>query len=636
LEYYLKERLGTLLQMPPDQIDPDVNLIRMGLDSLMFLDFSHQLSSELGMQITAETAFSADTITKLAVHIDAHMLPCTETGGNKAAQDIETYLCEQIAELLRIPVAELKTDRNLIQLGLDSLMFLDLAHTVSRDLGVTVSAEAAFELSSIADMADHIRSLREPDGGFKATGKPGELIKVALPTGYRAANGDIDPDAFANLLLAPLSDNAAVCRQRASVRPDGGGGLPFLYAEWDKTGFDYRRFERVWNHLVRRHDMMRTVETADGQLEVLSDVPAYHIKCLDIASSDDAAKEAALADMRQEMLRREIDAGTWPRFDIRAVLSGDALGRLHLAIDNRIADTESFQVLLREMAILMRDPDVELPGLDLRCAHYLSAVEMAVESTEARQALTIWDDALSNRSDYPALPVRDGGNTSGYPLHEIRILPFNQWCVVRDLGRKHGVTATSVVATLFGRALSEASGDDSFSIDLCYFNRLPLHAQVMNLVGDFSAMLPLELVSGHKNTICEEMVQTGERIRALRTWGDFSALSIQRHGTGLSTEPGIGFTTLLGIDADYPLSEAEDPVLGWPTFEQSGLAGLGLNLQALEHEQGLILTLDYDPARYRDDLVRSLADRLVELLDMLRDSAIWEKSFPSIGKGQAA
>lgn len=636
LEHYLKERLGTLLQLPPDQIDPDVNLIRMGLDSLMFLDFSHQLSSELGLQITAETAFSADTIAKLAAHIDAHMPPCIETGESVVAQDIETYLCDRIAELLQIPVAELPTDRNLIQLGLDSLMFLDLAHTVSRDLGVTVSAETAFELPSIADMADHIRSLREPGGGFEAAGKPGDLIKAALPIRYRAGNGDIAPDAFADLLRAPLSDTAAVCRQRGSVRPDGGDGAPFLYAEWDKTGFDHRRFEKVWNHLVHRHDMMRAVETDDGRLEVLSDVPVYHIECMNIASSADAAKEAASADMRQEMLCREIDAGTWPRFDIRAVLSGDARVRLHLLIDNRIADTESFQVLLREMAILMHDPDTELPVLDLRCGHYLSAVEAAVESAEARQALSAWEDALSKRSDYPGLPVCDEGGRLVHPLHEIRLVPFEQWCGVRDLGREHSVTATSVIATLFGRALSEASGDDGFSIDLCYFNRLPLHAQVMNLVGDFSAMLPLELGAGHADTIREEMVQTCERIRALRALGDFSAFSIQRQGTGLSAEPGIGFTTLLGIDADYPLSETEDPVLGWPTFEQSGLSGLGLNLQALEHEQGLILTLDYDPMRYRVEQVRALADRLAELIDMLRDPAIWGKSFPSIGSGLAA
>ena len=549
---------------------------------------------------------------------------------------LEYYLKERLGTLLQIHPDQIDPDANLIGMGLDSLMFLDLAHTVSRDLGVTVSADVAFELPSIADMADHIRSLLETDGGFAASGKPGDLIKAALPTEYRVANGNIAPDAFRNLLQAPLSDNAAVCRRRASARSEGRGRPPFLYAEWDKTGFDPGRFEKVWNHLVRRHDMMRTVENTDGRLEILSDVPVYHIECLDIASSGDAEKEMVFADIRREMLTTEIDAGKWPRFDIRAVLSGDARIRLHLAIDNRIADTESFQVLLLEMTILMRDPDAELPSLDLRCVHYLSAVEMAVGNKKSRQALTVWNDALSKRSDYPALPVLDGGNTPGHPLHEIRILPFDQWRAVRDLGRKHGVTATSVVATLFGRALSEASGDDIFSIDLCYFNRLPLHTQVMNLVGDFSAMLPLELLSGHADTIREEVARTRERIRALLEWGDFSALSIQRQGIELSMGPGIGFTTLLGIDADYPLSETEDTVLGRPTFEQSGLAGFGLNLQALEHERGLMLTLDYDPARYRDDLVGPLADRLVELLDMLRDPVIWEKSFSSIGPGLAA
>ena len=166
----------------------------------------------------------------------------------------------------------------------------------------------------------------------------------------------------------------------------------------------------------------------------------------------------------------------------------------------------------------------------------------------------------------------------------------------------------------------------AFSIDLHYFNRLPLHAQVRNIVGDFSAAMPLSFEAPAGQSTIAGLAQAAQRqVTALRAAGDISAFTLQREGTGLPEMPTAAFTTFLGIDADYPLTETEDPVLGLPTFELTALPGAALHLQALEHEKGLILTLHAHEGYHAEGLVDGLAGDMLARLDALTAAQAWDE-----------
>jgi yersiniabactin nonribosomal peptide/polyketide synthase len=79
----------------------------------------------------------------------------TATGG-----DALPWLRAAVARLTGLTPAEIDPGAGLIQLGIDSLMFLDLGERARRDLGVVIDAEAALGAETLADLAVLLDSRR--------------------------------------------------------------------------------------------------------------------------------------------------------------------------------------------------------------------------------------------------------------------------------------------------------------------------------------------------------------------------------------------------------------------------------------------------------------------------------------------
>jgi acyl carrier protein len=62
------------------------------------------------------------------------------------------YLAEQVAQILRVPVAELNLNEPLTYLGLDSLMALELRNRIDSGLQMSVPVPTLLEGSSVADL----------------------------------------------------------------------------------------------------------------------------------------------------------------------------------------------------------------------------------------------------------------------------------------------------------------------------------------------------------------------------------------------------------------------------------------------------------------------------------------------------
>ncbi|NKD88682.1 KR domain-containing protein [Haematospirillum sp. 15-248] len=67
---WLRQRLSTLLNLPLERFSEDESLIRLGLDSLMFLDLCHTIQTELGIKVTPEAAIDHPTVAGLAGHME--------------------------------------------------------------------------------------------------------------------------------------------------------------------------------------------------------------------------------------------------------------------------------------------------------------------------------------------------------------------------------------------------------------------------------------------------------------------------------------------------------------------------------------------------------------------------------------
>lgn len=87
---WLRQTLSALLNLPEERLPEDGNLIRLGLDSLMFLDLCHTIQTELGIKVTPEAAVEYPTLAELARYMDRLLLSLdAPEGGESVACEME-------------------------------------------------------------------------------------------------------------------------------------------------------------------------------------------------------------------------------------------------------------------------------------------------------------------------------------------------------------------------------------------------------------------------------------------------------------------------------------------------------------------------------------------------------------------
>ena len=66
------------------------------------------------------------------------------------------YLRARVSEVLECSVESVPAEENFLELGLDSLMMMNLSDTLQKDIGVNLSMRTLFDCPTIRDMAVYI------------------------------------------------------------------------------------------------------------------------------------------------------------------------------------------------------------------------------------------------------------------------------------------------------------------------------------------------------------------------------------------------------------------------------------------------------------------------------------------------
>jgi hypothetical protein len=184
--------------------------------------------------------------------------------------------------------------------------------------------------------------------------------------------------------------------------PLGGTGCHVYWEFLSGTTLDASRLEDAWNRLVRGHDMLRAVFSADARQWVQPEVPPIRIALHDWRVTDDDGA-AGLAALRDRMAHEVFDPTHWPLFRIE--LSHSSQGsRLHVSIDLLIVDVLSLFGLLRQWGRLYASPDaaIGMPAVSFR--DYVGYLERRRQGPEHARAIAFWEHEIAVLPDAPALP----------------------------------------------------------------------------------------------------------------------------------------------------------------------------------------------------------------------------------------
>ncbi|GAB4217019.1 MAG: hypothetical protein OHK0022_58860 [Roseiflexaceae bacterium] len=356
---------------------------------------------------------------------------------------LAAYLQAQIAQLLRIEAAHVSLDRPVSAAGLDSLMAVELQHTIETDLGVVVSMVSFLQDHSIAQLAGEL--LGQLDGGTAA-----QLVASGEETGAHP----LSPGQRALWFLHQLAPESAAYNIASAVRIHGTLDVPAL--------------RRSIQRLIDRHPALRTTfAMQDGEA-----VQYVH------ARGELAFEQQDAAGWSQDELERWLQAESQRPFDLergpllRIALLDRAANEhiLLVTVHHSISDLWSLAVLARELSVLYpaerAGTATELPAPALRYTDYVRWQGELLAGPEGQRQWEFWKEHLAGAAttlnlptDRPRPPIQTYNGavqTFGLDAGLTRRL--------KDLAEASGATLYTVLLAAFEVLLYRYSGQHDFVI----------------------------------------------------------------------------------------------------------------------------------------------------------------------------
>ncbi|BAZ30185.1 peptide synthetase [Cylindrospermum sp. NIES-4074] len=417
--------------------------------------------------------------------IDRKALPAPDfTNSELKASFVEPRTAEEklLAEIWSqvLGVAKVGIYNNFFELGGHSLLATQIIAKVREVFQVELPLRCLFESPNVASLVKAIATakIQQPEN---------QPSLLQLPT--------ITPHPENRYQPFPLNEmQQAYWIGRNSFFEMGNVAI-HGYAEIESQHLDLERFQLAWQRLVERHDMLRAIIHPDGQQQILQQVPAYQIPVLDLRGQTAEVVDSQLTEIRESLSHQVISLDKWPLFEIRATKFDQQRIRLHISIDALCIDGWSYQILFQDLVQLYRNPNLALPSLQLSFRDYVLAVLELQNSTAFERSLEYWQNRLPTLPPAPELPLAKQPSSVKQPRFQRwhRELASELWKKLKTRAAQTGLSPSGILLAAYAEVLSLWSKSPRFTLNVPRFNRLPLHPQVNDLIGEFASFTLLEV-----------------------------------------------------------------------------------------------------------------------------------------------
>lgn len=327
--------------------------------------------------------------------------------------------------------------------------------------------------------------IAESAGYKKSEAFPAQTENVIFPEFQIVPEPENRPIPF------PLTDMQQAYWIGRSNAFELGNVAAHAYTETESATLDIRRFETALNRLIRRHDMLRAVILPDGRQQILENVPYYEIEIADLRDMESNAREAALSATRDRMSHQILSCDAWPLFEITASRLENNRIRVHLSIDGLMFDVRSKYIFFNDWAYFYENTDAVLPDNALSFRDYVLTEDKIRDSEMFRSSRDYWLKRIPELPGPPELPL--SAKRIASDSHKFMQLPYHldkkTWSCLKTRASKANLTPSGLLLSVFAEVTRLWSHKSRFTINLTHFNRLPLHPEVNEIIGDFTALL---------------------------------------------------------------------------------------------------------------------------------------------------
>ncbi|MDZ8068511.1 MAG: amino acid adenylation domain-containing protein [Nostoc sp. DedQUE08] len=413
----------------------------------------------------------------------------------------------------------------------------------------------------------------------------------------------------------------------------GGNVAIHAYMEIENTSLDLVSLNIAWQQLIERHDMLRSIVLTDGQQQILAQVPPYEIKIFDLRNQDPAVVEDHLLVTRQRLSHQVLPSEKWPLFEICASRLDDSLIRLHISIDALNIDIGSFMILIREWVQVYQNPDISLTPLELSYRDYVLALEALRDSDLYQKSLNYWRSRLVSLPPAPDLPfIQLSQNTESSQFCRFSYqLNKEAWQRLKAHASQAGLTPSGILLAAYSEVLTIWSRIDHFTLNVTLFNRLPVHPQINDILGDFTSIILLEI----DNSVTDNFITRAQKIQR-QLWNDLehrfvSGIQVLRElthhlgKTGEAIMPIVFTSALDSIGSSQGLNSLAQ--LGEKVYSISQTPQVWLDHQVFEEDGTLLFNWDAFEAIFPEGLLQDMFDAYCQLLQNLANKpTIWTEA----------
>jgi amino acid adenylation domain-containing protein len=501
---------------------------------------------------------------------------------------------------------------NFFELGGHSLLAIELVHGVCSDFAVDLPLKHFVSDPTPAGMAAAIEACRKAPAAT-------ELVSATIAHSVS--------DRYLPFPLTPIQRAYWIGRSQA-LELGGVGGQ--AYREFEVAGLDISRLERAMRSLIQRHDMLRVVVRQDGQQQILDCVEPYVVEIIEAAEETPASMMATREAVRSRMRQQAFNPATWPLFSLVATRLGEGRFCLHLTIDLIVADAWSQLLLQRDLFRFYADPDQQLPEIQISFRDYVVA-EAAMQDTAAyKRAQEYWRRRCASLAPAPELPIlRSVGHTThGRFSRRAGRLEATRWRLLKQRAAETSISASGLLLAVYADVLALWSKAQRFTLNLTLYNRMPIHPDVSEVVGDFTGTTLLAVDGRGCKTFKERALRLQQQLwqdldhRQFHGVDTLRELAKLRGGPTAALMP-VVFTSLLDLKLGDAGSGSGPRVRS--LFGLSQGPQILLDNQVLEHADGLTFFWDSADALFPSGVLDEMFSTYREVLERLvGNDAAWD------------
>lgn len=287
-------------------------------------------------------------------------------------------------------------------------------------------------------------------------------------------------------------------------------------------------------------------------------------------------------------------ADQWPLFELVVSEIDDCHYRLHMNLDLLQFDVQSFKVMMDDLAQVWRGET--LAPLAITFRDYVMAEQARRQTSAWHDAWDYWQEKLPQLPLAPELPVVETPPETPHFTTFKSTIGKTEWQAVKQRWQQQGVTPSAALLTLFAATLERWSRTTTFTLNLTFFNRQPIHPQINQLIGDFTSVTLVDFNFSAPVTLQEQMQQTQQRLWQNMAHSEMNGVEVIRElgrlrGSQRQPLMPVVFTSMLGMTLEgMTIDQAMSHLFGEPCYVFTQTPQVWLDHQVMESDGELMFS----------------------------------------------